>query len=182
MLCYINAVASSLQVNDDSSRDGSGRSLDSAEGQWSIGFSLCSVHTLSDVPEIKPWAHPCSHLRGINHPECHSPNVQTAFPALERRAVKAGRFTYFVSSEGQPLRVPLEVASEDVRISLFSGVKFLFQQLDLFIAYFPSDWPVLVGPCQAEDYLIYKLPHFAVVLPLVFSKGILSKPFDNLRR
>ena len=44
MLCYINAVASSLQVNGDSSRDGSGRSLDSAEGQWSIGFQpvFCS--------------------------------------------------------------------------------------------------------------------------------------------
>jgi hypothetical protein len=37
-LCYINAVASSLQVHGDSSRDGSGGSLDSPEGQWSIGF------------------------------------------------------------------------------------------------------------------------------------------------
>ena len=37
-LCYINAVASSLQVRGDSSRDGSGRSLDSPEGQCSIGF------------------------------------------------------------------------------------------------------------------------------------------------
>jgi hypothetical protein len=37
-LCYINAVASSLQVHGDSSRDGSGRSLDSPEGQCSIGF------------------------------------------------------------------------------------------------------------------------------------------------
>jgi hypothetical protein len=35
-LCYINAVASSLQVHGDSSRDGPGRSLDSPEGQWSI--------------------------------------------------------------------------------------------------------------------------------------------------
>jgi hypothetical protein len=37
-LCYINAVAASLQVHGDSSRDGSGRSLDSPEGQFSIGF------------------------------------------------------------------------------------------------------------------------------------------------
>jgi hypothetical protein len=37
-LCYINAVASSLQVHGDSSRDGSGRSLDTPEGQCSIGF------------------------------------------------------------------------------------------------------------------------------------------------
>ena len=38
-LCYINAVASSLQVHGDSSQDGSGRSLDSPEGQ-------CSKHRL----------------------------------------------------------------------------------------------------------------------------------------
>ena len=38
ILCYINAVASSRQVHGDSSRYGSGRSLDSPEGQWSIGF------------------------------------------------------------------------------------------------------------------------------------------------
>jgi hypothetical protein len=37
-LCYINAVASSLQVHGDSSQDGSGGSLDSSEGQCSIGF------------------------------------------------------------------------------------------------------------------------------------------------
>jgi len=37
-LCYINAVASSLQVHGDSSLDGSGKSLDSPEGQCSIGF------------------------------------------------------------------------------------------------------------------------------------------------
>jgi hypothetical protein len=37
-LCYINAVASSLQVHGDSSRDSSRRSLDSPEGQCSIGF------------------------------------------------------------------------------------------------------------------------------------------------
>jgi hypothetical protein len=36
-LCYINAVASSLQVHGDSSLDGSGKSLDSPEGQCSIG-------------------------------------------------------------------------------------------------------------------------------------------------
>ena len=43
-LCYINAVASSLQVHDDSSRDGSGRSLGSPESQCSIGFQpvFCS--------------------------------------------------------------------------------------------------------------------------------------------
>jgi hypothetical protein len=43
-LCYINAVASSLQVHGDSSRDGSGGSLDSPEGQCSIGFQpvFCS--------------------------------------------------------------------------------------------------------------------------------------------
>jgi hypothetical protein len=27
---------------------------------------------------LKPWAEPCRHLRGINHPECLSPNVQSA--------------------------------------------------------------------------------------------------------
>ena len=44
VLCYINAVASSLQVHGDSSQDGSGRSLDNPEGQCSIGFQpvFCS--------------------------------------------------------------------------------------------------------------------------------------------
>ena len=42
LLC---AVASLLQVHGDS-RDGYGRSLDSPEGQWSIGFQpvFCSDH------------------------------------------------------------------------------------------------------------------------------------------
>jgi hypothetical protein len=42
--CYINAVASSVQVHGNSSRDGSRRSLDSPENQCSIGFQpvFCS--------------------------------------------------------------------------------------------------------------------------------------------
>jgi hypothetical protein len=42
LLC---AVASSLQVHGDSFRDRSGRSLDSPEGQWSIGFPACVLFT-----------------------------------------------------------------------------------------------------------------------------------------
>jgi hypothetical protein len=49
-LCYINAVASSLQVHGDSSRDGSGRSLDSPEGQCSIGFQPVFCSHVEDVP------------------------------------------------------------------------------------------------------------------------------------
>jgi hypothetical protein len=50
-LCYINVVASSLQLHGDSSRDGSGRSLDSPEGQWSIGFQpvFCSHERCSTL-------------------------------------------------------------------------------------------------------------------------------------
>jgi hypothetical protein len=49
-LCYINAVASSLQVHGDSSRDGSGRSLDTPEGQCSIGFQPVFCSHVEDVP------------------------------------------------------------------------------------------------------------------------------------
>src|ERR1700753_2113387 len=55
--CYINAVASSLQVHGDSFGDGSGRSLDSLEGQSGIGFQpvFCS-----QAPRQIPVSYPPS--------------------------------------------------------------------------------------------------------------------------
>ena len=51
MLLY--SVPSSFRVHGDSSRGDSGRSLDSPEGQWSIGFQPVFCRTLSDVPRVE---------------------------------------------------------------------------------------------------------------------------------
>jgi hypothetical protein len=51
-LCYINAVASSLQVHDDSSQDGLGRMLGGPEGQCSIGFQPVFFGVPSDVLQV----------------------------------------------------------------------------------------------------------------------------------
>jgi hypothetical protein len=56
MLCYINAVASSLQVHGDPSRDGSGRSLDIPEGQCSIGLQPVFCSHVERCSQVEPLA------------------------------------------------------------------------------------------------------------------------------
>ena len=53
MLCYINAVASEIQVLGDSSQDGSERSLGSPEDQCSIGFQPVFFRTERCFPTIR---------------------------------------------------------------------------------------------------------------------------------
>jgi hypothetical protein len=87
-LCYINAVASSLQVHGDSSRDGSGRSLDSPEGQCSIGFQPVFCSQIERCSTLLARFNCWSHLQGINHPELSSLNVQTAGCTSSKGAIR----------------------------------------------------------------------------------------------
>jgi hypothetical protein len=57
MLCYFAPSRRQFQVHGDSFRDGSGRSLDSPEGQCSIGFQpvfFCTIERAFQVSTVLP--------------------------------------------------------------------------------------------------------------------------------